>query len=75
MFREFKRQAAIFKKEHCRPAVLVLDNIDHIAEKDPHLLLVLQDIAKESAYNQQFITVFVSSEGKALAQMRSEERV
>ena len=52
MFREFQRQAEIFKKENHRLPVLVLDNINYLAEADPRRLLVLQAMAKEAAENR-----------------------
>ena len=72
MYREFQRQAEIFKKENYRPAVLVLDNINYLAEADPRRLLVLQAMAKEAADDRLFITVFVTNDEKAPGQLESE---
>ena len=71
MFRKFQRQAVIFKKENHRPAVQVLDNINHFAEADPRHLRVLQAMAKEGAENRLFITVLVTSEGIVPAELES----
>ena len=51
---------------------LPIYNINYLAEADPCRLLVLQAMAKEAAENRLFITVFVTSEGIAPAQLESE---
>ncbi|CUS12101.1 unnamed protein product [Tuber aestivum] len=68
---EFGNQAAKFKKENARSAVLILDNINRLAENNPALLNMLQDLAKDAADQQLFTTVFVTSEGRAPIQMLS----
>ena len=72
MFREFQRQAEIFKKKNHRLPVLVLDNINYLAEADPRRLLVLQAMAMEAADDRLFITVFVTNDERAPAQLESE---
>lgn len=63
--RMFRRVAARFKAEHGRPAVLVLDNINIIAQQNPDLLMVLRHSAKEASDIKLFKVVFVCSYGVA----------
>ena len=49
--------------------MLVLDNVNRLAQKNPELLDMLQDIAKDAADDRIFTTVFVMSEGQAPIQM------
>ncbi|RPA92041.1 hypothetical protein L873DRAFT_1818382 [Choiromyces venosus 120613-1] len=68
-FKEFHNQAKVFKKNKGRSPVLVLDNINHLAQVNPKLLNILQDMAKGAADDRLFITVSVTSEGGTLIQM------
>ncbi|RPA90978.1 hypothetical protein L873DRAFT_1820191 [Choiromyces venosus 120613-1] len=61
VFKEFDNQAKVFKKNKGRSPVLVLDNINRLAEANPKLLNILQDMAKDAADDGLFITVFVTS--------------
>ena len=65
----FQRAAARFKAEHGRPAVLVLDDINIIAQANPDLLRILQHHAKKAADNELFKFVFVCSDGVAPLQL------
>ena len=49
--------------------MLVIDNVNRLAQKNPELLDILQDIAKDAADDRLFTTVFVTSEGQASIQM------
>ncbi|KAG0126027.1 hypothetical protein HOY82DRAFT_615595 [Tuber indicum] len=69
VFKEFHRQAKIFKKNVGYSTMLVLDNVNCLAQKNPELLDILQDIAKDAADDRLFTTVFVTSEGQASIQM------
>ncbi|KAG0633806.1 P-loop containing nucleoside triphosphate hydrolase protein [Tuber brumale] len=69
VFKEFHHQAKVFKKNKGRPPVLVLDNVNRLAQDNRKLLNILQDIAKDAADNRLFTTVFVTSEGQAPIQM------
>jgi len=55
--------------QHGRCAVLIIDNVNRLATKNPELLAGLQDIAKDAADSAEFIIVFVTSEGQAPQQM------
>jgi len=69
---DFEHFAAKFLVEHGHPAVLVFDNINAIAKKDPDLLSVLQSVAKEAADKGSYKLVFVCSDGTAPAQMKGK---
>ncbi|PUU80069.1 P-loop containing nucleoside triphosphate hydrolase protein [Tuber borchii] len=71
VFNEFHNQAKLFKIKNGRTPVLVLDNVNRLAQDNPKLLNVLQDMAKDAADDGTYITVFVTSEGKAPIQMLS----
>ena len=68
----FGRAAARFQAEHGRPAVLVLDNIDIVAQKGPRLLCGLQHEAKFAADNELYKVVFVCSDGVAPRKLRGK---
>ncbi|RPA89362.1 hypothetical protein L873DRAFT_1822965 [Choiromyces venosus 120613-1] len=73
-FKEFHNQAKVFKKNKGHSPVLVLDNINHLAQVNPKLLNILQDMVKGAADDGLFITVSVTSEGWALIQMLGKFR-
>ncbi|CAF4391179.1 unnamed protein product, partial [Rotaria sp. Silwood2] len=58
------------KKYGCVP-VLILDNCDTLANKDPKVLEILQDTAKTAIDDSSWITVFVTSVGIAPEQMEA----
>ena len=72
MLEDFEHLAAKFQAEYGHPAVLVFDNINAIADKDPELLYKLQSYAKEAADKGSYKVVFVCSGGVAPAQMKSK---
>jgi hypothetical protein len=49
--------------------VLIFDNCDSLAEKDPKMLELLQDTAKTAIDDSAWITVFVGSIGQAPERM------
>jgi len=55
--------AEAFKEKYGRPAVIVFDNINILAQLDPSTLKILQNEAKRSADDNLIVFVFVSSEG------------
>lgn len=65
----FQCAAERFKAVHGRPAVLVLDDVNIIAQDNPGLLRVLQHHAKMAADNELFKLVFVCSDGVAPLQL------
>ena len=58
--------AALFQARHGRPAVLVLDAMDLVAEEAPPFLTELQAFAKECADRGTLRLVLVCSDGHAL---------
>ncbi|CAG8784513.1 6818_t:CDS:1, partial [Acaulospora colombiana] len=59
----FKRGAKEYKAKYNKPAVIVYDNVSRLVHKNPEILDILQDDAKDNADDQIYIAVFVSSEG------------
>jgi len=72
LFADFEHFADKFLSEHGLPAVLVFDNINTIAKKDPELLYKLQSLAKEAADKGPYKIVFVCSDSTAPAQMKGK---
>ena len=68
----FQQAAARFKAEHNRPAVLVIDHIDIIAQQNPDLLAALQHVAEEAADKKLFKFVFVGSNRFSFGELRSQ---
>ena len=73
IFSYFDKAAYEYAKKHNQPAVLVIDNINLLAKKDPEMLEVLQEDAKSWADNQYIKVVFVTSEGKAPKLMKGKK--
>ncbi|RHZ81271.1 hypothetical protein Glove_122g7 [Diversispora epigaea] len=65
------RAANYYMKKYKRPMVLVLDQVDRIAKKDPVFLGILQDFAKDSADGGTLVIVFIASEGLVPQIMKS----
>ncbi|RIA96836.1 P-loop containing nucleoside triphosphate hydrolase protein [Glomus cerebriforme] len=57
----FKRIAKVYKANHNKPPVIIYDNVSRLARMDPDILYVLQDDAKDSADDGNYIAVFVST--------------
>ena len=68
----FGRAAARFQEEHKRPAVLVLDNMDIVAQESPKILYILQHNAKIAADKELYKVVFVCSDGVAPRKLRGK---
>jgi hypothetical protein len=71
---DFERAAARFKLETNRCAVLVLDNVNVIAQTEPTLLSMLQAKAKFAADNDLYLIIFVCTDGVAPIQMKGKLR-
>ncbi|CAG8662707.1 783_t:CDS:2, partial [Ambispora leptoticha] len=67
----FKRAGAVYKAKHNKPPVIVYDNVSRLAHKNPEILDILQDDAKDNADDRKYIAVFVSSEGSVPRRMES----
>lgn len=65
----FEKYAIDFKKRYGSVPVLIIDNCDSLANKDPRMLEILQDTAKRAIDDSTWITVFVASVGNAPEQM------
>jgi chromosomal replication initiation ATPase DnaA len=65
----FEKYAIDFKKRYGSVPVLIFDNCDSLANKDPKMLEILQDTAKTAIDDSTWITVFVTSVGNAPEQM------
>jgi hypothetical protein len=72
VFREFVKVAHQFYVKNDRQAVLVLDNLNYMANSSPNLLWEYQQKAKDAADYSKFHMVFVCSDGRAPIQMHSE---
>ena len=68
----FQKYALDFKKKYGRVPVLIFDNCDALARKDPKMLETLQDMAKTAIDDSKWITVFVGSVGEATEQMEGK---
>lgn len=70
---KFMRAAESYMKRNKeKSAVLVIDNINRLALKDPDLLWILQNWAKDCADKKNLCIVFVSSEGLGETLLQSE---
>ena len=65
----FEKYAIDFKKKYGCVPVLIFDNCDSLATKDPKMLETLQDTAKRAIDDSVWVTVFVASVGIAPEQM------
>ena len=65
----FKHASAVYKEKHGKPPVIIYDNISQLVHKNPEILDILQDDAKDNADKQNYIAVFVSSENSVLRRM------
>ena len=72
MMEDFRRATARYMMKHKVYAVIIIDNTNVIAEKDPELLYMLQLEAKMAADIGLYKTIFVTSDGKAPEMMKSE---
>ena len=66
----FKKYADWYRKENNRAPVIVIDNINRLANDAPEILKILQEGAKDAVVSELFTAVFVTSDGSAPSQMR-----
>ncbi|RHZ90216.1 hypothetical protein Glove_2g35 [Diversispora epigaea] len=71
VLKAFKRGAELYKAKHNKPAVIVYDNVSRLIHKNPEILDILQDDAKDNADNCIYIAVFISNEDIVLKRMKS----
>ncbi|CAG8735848.1 22006_t:CDS:2, partial [Racocetra persica] len=69
--RAFKRASAVYRAKYKKPPVIVYDNVSRLVHKNPEILDILQDDAKDNADDRKYIAVFVSSEGSVPRRMES----
>jgi hypothetical protein len=63
------RHATKYKQEYEKIPVLIIDNANKLAQRQPKLLDLFQDYAKNAADNGLVSVVFVSSEGRVPRRM------
>jgi hypothetical protein len=71
-FEAFKRAGAVYKAKHNKLPVIVYDNINELVNVGPKVLETLQKDAKVCADRQEYIAVFVTSEGSIPRNMKSK---
>jgi len=70
---DFRLAAARYKaRHHGSCAVLIIDNVDLLAQSHPGLLRMLQGIAKKAADKRLYKVIFVASDGVAPVAMKGE---
>ncbi|CAG8460330.1 10615_t:CDS:2 [Acaulospora morrowiae] len=67
----FKRAGAVYKAKHNKPPVIVYDNVGRLVNKNPEILDILQDDAKDNVDDRKYITVFISSEWNVPRRMQA----
>jgi hypothetical protein len=65
----FSHFATKYKQEYKKMPVLIINNVNRLAQKQPRLLDQFQDYAKSAADNGLVTTVFISSEGRVPRRM------
>ena len=71
MYKQFKVTAAAYKKKTGECPTLVIDNINRLAQKEPEILDILQEGARDAVSANTFTVVFVTSDGLAPKQISS----
>jgi hypothetical protein len=69
-FKQLEVYADWYRKENNKAPVIVIDNINRLANDAPKILQILQDGAKDAVGSGLFTAVFVTSDGSAPSQMR-----
>ncbi|RIA81853.1 hypothetical protein C1645_836302 [Glomus cerebriforme] len=67
----FKHGSEVYKTKHKKPPVIIYDNVSRLMHKNPEILDILQDDAKDNADDQKYIAVFISSEDSVPRRMES----
>jgi hypothetical protein len=70
VIRALKRASEAYKAKHDKPMVIIYDNINRLARKNPEILDILQDDAKDNADERKYIAVFVCSEDSVPERMK-----
>jgi hypothetical protein len=65
----FKRNAEIYKAKYNKPLVIIYDEFETLLHRNPEILDILQDDAKDSAGNRKYIAVFVTNEASVTMRM------
>ena len=68
-YKQFKNYADWYRKENKRAPVIVIDNINRLANDAPEILKILQEGAKDAVGSGLFTAVFVTVDGSELSQM------
>jgi len=68
-FEQFERYAHWYRRETNISPVIVIDNINRLANNAPEILGILQEGAKDAVGSGLFTAVFVTSDGSATSQM------
>ncbi|CAF0788321.1 unnamed protein product [Didymodactylos carnosus] len=71
----FEKYAHKFKKQFGLVPVLVIDNVNLLAENKPEVLKIFQENAKNAIDNSAYVTVFVSSGTKTPEQMEGRSSI
>ncbi|RHZ65029.1 hypothetical protein Glove_319g168 [Diversispora epigaea] len=71
VMKRFRHACEVYKTKHGKPPVIIYDNINRLVEKNPELLDILQDEAKDNADERTYVAVFVSSENLVSRRMKS----
>ena len=60
-----EKAAESYTKRNLKPPVLIIDNVERLAQNSPSVLATLQDFAKDHADKHDLTIVFVSGESSA----------
>ena len=69
-FKQFVKYAHWYRRETNISPVIVIDNINRLANDAPEILDILQEGAKDAVGSGLYTAVFVTSYGSAPSQMR-----
>ncbi|RHZ85192.1 hypothetical protein Glove_70g60 [Diversispora epigaea] len=65
----FMRASEVYKAKHGKPPIIIYDNVSRLVHKNSEILDILQDYAKDDAIENNYVAVFVSSEGSVPRRM------
>jgi Cdc6-like AAA superfamily ATPase len=68
----FSDLAIKYKQEYGEIPVLIIDNVNRLAEKHREILYRFQDYAKDAADKGRVTVVFVSNEGRVPRRMKGK---
>jgi hypothetical protein len=72
-FNQFEKYAEWYAKENNKAPVIVIDNINRLANKAPEILDILQEGAKDAVGSGLYTAVFVTSDGSAADRMQGNQ--